>query len=523
MDESRLLSGRPLLLVVFALLLSVALIALDQTIVATALPVVVSNFSALQDVTWIIGGYLLAIVAFTPMYGQALTIFPTKWVYLIAIALFELGSLFCGIAPLADFLIFGRVFAGIGAAGICVSVLTIMAESTEIRYRAIIFGAIGAVFSLSSVVGPLLGGALTTHLSWRWCFYINLPLGTLACLVIVLRLPLCKPLAGPAKMTTIKAFACMDWIGCFLCLAAMVVLLLPLSLGSSNGWNSPVVITLLCVCILLLTCLFLWERHKGDGGIFPMRVIARRSQIGACIVVFFTMFNTLMLTYYIPLLYQAVYDHSAVRSGVDMLPFFLSMVITTTGSATILSRTGHYWGILVGGPVFCCISGGLFFTVTENTSSTKLIIYQILYGIGVGTTSQNSFIVLQAHSDLETVSVSNAIATVMQILGGFIGVTIAGVVFDSQLRHNLAVYAPEVDPGPITTSVAAVYSAVSSTARPSVIQAYVKSLDCVFLAAVPAGVLAIFGAALIRNVNLGVNGVLCDQGRHSPREEGEKD
>jgi MFS family permease len=210
------------------------------------------------------------------------------------------------------------------------------------------------------------------------------------------------------------------------------------------------------------------------------------------------MFDMMTLIYYIPLLYQAVYDHSALRSGVDMLPFILSSVITTTSSAMILSRTGHYWGILVGGPVFCCISGGLFFTVTENTSSMKLIIYQILCGMGVGSTSQNTFIIFQAHSDPETVPICNAIATVMQMLGGFIGVTMAGVVFDGQLLHNLAVYAPKVDPGPITASVAAIYSEVPSAARPSVIHAYVKSLDCVFLTAVPAGFLTIFGAALIR-------------------------
>ncbi|KAG6372474.1 ABC transporter [Boletus reticuloceps] len=474
--ESRLLSGRPLVVIVFALLLSIVLIALDQTIVATALPVIVSDFNALQDVTWVTAGYVLTIVAFTPMYGQALTVFPTKWVYMIAIVIFEMGSLFCGTAPMVHFLIFGRIFAGIGAAGICVSVLTIIAESTEIRYRAIVFAAIGALFNLSSIVGPLLGGAFTTHLSWRWCFYINLPLGALACLVIILKLPLHKPLTGAAERATIKGFVDMDWIGCSLSIAAMVVLLLSLSRGSSNGWNSPVVITLLCVCILLLTCLFLWERHQGDRGILPLTVIACRSKIGACIVVFFTMFNTLAFIFYIPLLYQAVYGHSPFHSAIDMLPFVLSSVIATASSALILSRTGHYWSILICGPVFCCVSGGLFFTVTENTSSTKLIIYQILYGIGTGATMQNTFVALQALSKPETMSISNGIATVMQMLGGFIGVTIAGVVFDAQLRQNLAVYAPNVDPGPITASVAAIYSDVTSTARPSVIHAYVKSV-----------------------------------------------
>ncbi|KAF8553093.1 hypothetical protein OG21DRAFT_1604322 [Imleria badia] len=284
------------------------------------------------------------------------------------------------------------------------------------------------------------------------------------------------------------------------------------------------------------------------------------------------MFNMLVLIFYIPLLYQAVYHHSSIRSAVDMLPFILSSATTTTSSALILWHTGHYWGILVGALLYLW----LFFSVTENTSSTKLIIYQVLYG----TTAQNTFIALQAHSEAETVSVCNAVATVMQMLGDFIRMTMytrkilshargmdwlkthsssAGVVFDAQLRTNLAVYAPNVDPGPITASVAAIYSAViysaaiysaaiysaaiysaaiysaaiystticsavSSTERPtgSVIHAYVKSGG-----SVPAGFLTIFGAALIRNVNLGANDVPRDLDRRHestppPREDSEK-
>ncbi|KAF9244490.1 ABC transporter [Melanogaster broomeanus] len=415
MDESRLLSGKLLFTVVVALLLSLALIALDQTIVATALPVITSEFNALQDVTWIVGGYLLTTVSFMPAYGQALTIFPTKW------------------------------------------------WSTEIHYRAIVFGAIGALFSLSSIAGPLIGGAFTTRLTWRWCFYINLPLGAISCLAIFFSLPLHKPLAGYSDAkTTLKRLAEMDWIGCLLCLATMVVLVLPLVWGGSvQSWHSPVVIAPMCAFAFLLAALLLWERHKGDRGILPLKVLARRSQIGACIASFFTMFNMLVLTYYIPLLYQAVYRHSPIRSGIDMLPFLLSSVVTTISTGIFLSQTGHYLTILVVGPVFCCAAGGLLFATTESTSAAQLIGYQIIYGIGVGSTIQNVFTALQADTDLKSVSVCTAMASFMQILGGFIGVT-AGAIFNNQLRHNLAVFAPEVEPGPVTASVAAIYSAVPS-------------------------------------------------------------
>ncbi|KIL00149.1 hypothetical protein PAXRUDRAFT_8383 [Paxillus rubicundulus Ve08.2h10] len=514
MDETRLLSGKRFSAVVGALLLSLALIALDQTIVATALPVITSDFNALQDVTWIVGGYLLTTVSFMLAYGQALAIFPTKTVYLFSIVVFELGSLFCGIAPSVNFLVFGRAFAGIGAAGISVS-------STAIRFRAIVFGAIGALFSLSSIIGPLIGGSFTTRLTWRWCFYINLPLGATSYLVIFFSLPLHKPLAGYSDAKTmLKRLAEMDYIGCLLCLATMVVLVLPLLWGSSDhSWRSPVVISvtlssisfdiypygvtqLFCVFAVLLATLLLWEWHQGDKGILPLKVLARRSQIGACIVAFFTMFNMLVLTYYIPMLYQAVYDRSPIRSGIDMLPFLLSSVVTTISTGIFMSQTGHYWTILTVGPVFSSVAGGLLFTTTESTSTAKLVGYQILCGIGVGSTIQNAFTALQADTDPESVSVCSAIASFMQILGGFIGVTVAGVIFNNQLRYNLTVYAPDVEPGLVSASVAAIYSAVPANLRPGVVHAYVKSLGCVFITAVPAGVLTILGAALMRNLNL---------------------
>ncbi|KAH7886722.1 ABC transporter [Phlebopus sp. FC_14] len=512
MDESRLLSGRHLFIVVAALLLSLALIAVDQTIVATALPVITSHFNALQDVTWIVGGYLLTTVSFMPTYGQLLAIFQTKWVYMIAIIIFELGSLFCAVAPSANFLIFGRAFAGMGAAGISVSVLTILTESTELRHRALVFGAIGVLFSVSSIVGPLNRfltnknpGAFTAHLTWRWCFYINLPLGVVSCLIIFFSLPVHKPLVSYSDpMTITKRLKTMDWIGviqigCLLCLATTVMLVLPLEWGgSTRPWNSSVVVVLLCVCVILLMALLVWEWHQGENGIIPLKVLGRRTQIGGCIVMFFTMFDMLVFTYYIPLLYQAVFDRSPIRSGVDMLPFLISTVVTTIVTSAFIARTGHYWTVLVMGPALCCVAGGLLSTITETMSNAKLIGYQILYGVGIGSTMQNAFMALQADADLKTVPVCNAIASFMQILGGFVGVTVAGAIFNNQLRKNLSIYAPDVDPGPVTASVAAIYSILSPQSRQSVIHAYVKSLDYVFLTAVPCGALTIFGAACMR-------------------------
>lgn len=196
-DESKLLTGRKLALAHIGFLLYVLIldniiylylrsdcsaifcVALDQTIVATALPKLASQFDALDELTWVVSAYFLTQVGLMLTFGQILTIATSKWVYLTCIIIFEVGSLICGVAPSMNVLIFGRAFQGVGASGIFLSILTILAQITRLEQRPLLFGSFGGVFALASVIGPLLGGAFTDHLSWRWCFYINLPFGVI--------------------------------------------------------------------------------------------------------------------------------------------------------------------------------------------------------------------------------------------------------------------------------------------------------------------------------------------------------
>lgn len=219
-------------------------------------------------------------------YGQFLAIAPTKWVYLAAVILFEIGSLFCAVAPNMEFLIFGRAFAGVGAAGIFVSVLSIIAQVTRLEQRPALFGTFGAVFALSSVVGPLLGGAFTDHVSWRWCFYINLPFGAITVITIVLLTPNRPPMGGAEYegKTALQKWLGLDWIGSVLALGMVTALLLPLQWGGNQRpWNDKVVIALFCVFGVLCPAFVYWEWRLGSRAIMRTAMFRRRTQVGTCI------------------------------------------------------------------------------------------------------------------------------------------------------------------------------------------------------------------------------------------------
>jgi MFS family permease len=219
-------------------------------------------------------------------YGQLLAIAPTKWVYLVAVVLFEIGSLFCAVAPNMEFLIFGRAFAGVGGAGIFVSVFSIIAQITRLEQRPVLFGSFGAVFAISSVVGPLLGGAFTDHVSWRWCFYINLPLGAITVFTIIFLIPKHPALARAdyASMTTTRKWLSLDWAGAVLALGTITALLLPLQWGGNERpWNDKVVIVLFCVFAVLLPIFVGWEWRLGSKAILRTAMFRRRTQIGTCL------------------------------------------------------------------------------------------------------------------------------------------------------------------------------------------------------------------------------------------------
>ncbi|KZW04065.1 ABC transporter [Exidia glandulosa HHB12029] len=504
-DESRFVTGKKLVLIFVGFLSSVFLIALDQTIVSTALPRIVSQFNALSQVTWVVSAYFLTQAGFMLTAGQLLTVTSTKKIYLVSITIFEIGSLICGVAKSMEVLIFGRAFAGVGAACIFVSVLSIISEITRLKDRPVLMGTFGGIFALASVLGPLLGGAFTDHVSWRWCFYINLPFGALAIGAVVFFLEDRRPRVKPnhVGLTTLQLWKKIDVIGSILCLGMVCALLLPLQWGGQEKeWNDKVVIALFCVFGVLLAMFIGWEYYMGEDAILPLFLLKNSTQCGAALDAFFMFLGLLLATYYLPLKYQAQ-GHSATKSGIDILPFQLACVFTAMGSGGIINFTGRYWPFLVGSPLLVSLASGLLYTINETTPNARVIGYQIILGVGVGGALQNVVIAIQAeyaHAE-HMVPQTTAVVTWAQLLGGIIGIAIAGTVFANGLKANLPSTLPPEVALAVRRSVSVIFT-LPEDVRAEVVHAYIKSIDQVFLVGVPAGVLASLSAFLVKNHNL---------------------
>ncbi|KAM0753699.1 MFS general substrate transporter, partial [Meredithblackwellia eburnea MCA 4105] len=507
--ESKYLTGRKLALVFIGMLLSVFLIALDQTILSPALPIIASKFQALDQIAWIASAYFLTQTAFLLLYGQVLTVFDRKWTFLAAITLFEIGSLICAVAPNVDVLIFGRAFAGCGAAGIFVSVLSIIAEVTRLEQRPKLLGLFGGVFGISSVIGPLLGGAFTDKVSWRWCFYINLPFGAITVASILLILgpqpapPLAEPVAlyteakfrrwtfgkwVPRRGTFIFKLGVLDWIGTTLMLGTITLLLLPLQWGGNKyPWHSGVIIGTFVGFGALVVIFVIYEwKFAGETCILPLRFFRNRTQVGACIEAFFLMFIMLMGTYYLPIFYQATKGVTATKSGIDILPFMLGVVFAAGISGGLVSALGRYQPWLVGGPFLICIGSGLLYTVTEHSSSAKVAGFQIILGVGLGVVMQNTIIAVQADiKDQKDISQATGLVTFAQLVGGTIGVSIASTVFGTKLASGLHQFAPDAPFELVRNSVEAIKT-LPKAQQPGVIHAYCLALNATYIIGVAA-------------------------------------
>ncbi|AFR97147.2 major facilitator superfamily transporter [Cryptococcus neoformans var. grubii H99] len=485
----------------------VQMFALDQSIVSTAIPVIVSDFNAFDQVAWIITGYFLTQCGLILLVGQVLTILKAKWMLLGAIFFFELGSLICGVAKDMDTLIGGRAIQGIGASGMFVSILAVIAVVTRVDQRAAFMASFGFVFVISSVVGPLLGGAFTDHVSWRWCFYINLPFGGFASTAVVFLLPARDPEhadAAPPDRTVLGKLRRLDWLGTGLIFCAITCLLLALAWGGNqyawNNWRIPFLFTL---GGLLVIAFGIWQWRYDKYALIPLSILKNRTVLACSGAIFFFMLAMLGGTYQLPLFYQAGRGHSPEKSGVDIIAFMLATCVAILISGGLTTKFGRYYPFLLIGPPFAAVGFGLLYTIDVNTSNAKIIGYQILAGFGIGLSFQNILVAVQAeyHDRPSLLPQATGVVSFFQLTGAALGVGIINTVQSVYLNTEIKRLAPEVDFNLVRQSVSAIYT-LPADQQSAVIEAYVISITNSLIPIIVAVGLAMVIGAFIRNHNL---------------------
>jgi hypothetical protein len=445
-DEAVYPSGTKLAAIVLALCLSVFLVALDNTIIATAIPKITDHFNSLGDVGWYGSSYLLTSCALQLFFGKLYTFYPIKTVYLISILIFEIGSAICGAAPTSEALIVGRAIAGIGQAGIFCGALIIVAYSVPLNKRPVFTGLFGAMYGIASVAGPLLGGAFTDGPGWRWCFYINLPLGAVTVGVIVLIFH--SPARKAEKKVPLKERARqLDLGGTSLFIADIVICLLALQWGGSKyPWSNWRIILCLTLFGVLTTVFIIMQYYMKEFATIPFNIIRQRSVASACWFVFCLGGHFFLLIYWVPIWFQAIKGASAFKSGIELMPMILALVIANIVSGGLTTVIGYYTPFYYGSVVLSTIGAGLLTTFKVGTGHPEWIGYQVLYGFGVGLGMSQGLITVQTVLPLKDVPTGTALVMFMQSFGGALFVSVAQNVFNNRIFTEIPLRAPGVNP-----------------------------------------------------------------------------
>ncbi|KAF2470168.1 major facilitator superfamily transporter [Lindgomyces ingoldianus] len=493
-DTTEYPTGVKLYTIVACLFAPVFLVALDRTIIGTAVPKITDEFHSIDDIGWYASAFLLPGCSFMLMFAKLYQLYPIKWVYLLCVTTFEIGSAICGAAPTSTALIVGRAIAGLGSSGLFSGTIIILVHKIPLARRPLFQGMFGAVFGLASVVGPLLGGAFTDKVSWRWCFYINLPIGGVT--IIGLLFFLHVEGTNLAKtLTPAEQARQLDPIGTLAFLPGVICLLLALQWGGSTyPWSNGRVIACLVLAGILLTVFILVQIYNGEKATLPPRILKLRSILSALWYSFFSGSSMMVVVYYIPIWFQTIKGVSAVNSGIRTIALILALVAASMTGGSVTYRTGYYTPCMIVGSMIMSIGAGLLTTWTVDTDRAKWIGYQVIYGFGMGLGMQQPNIAIQTTLSKRDVPTGTALVFFVQQLGGAVLVSAAQNVFASKLRIYLAgiqgINVPEV----IHAGATGLRLVVPKELLRAVLVASNRALMKVFLVGVVVSCLGIVGA-----------------------------
>jgi len=486
-------TGRTRWLIIGALLLGMLLAALDQTIVSTALPTIVGDLGGLNHLSWIVTAYLLASTASTPLWGKLGDLYGRKIFFQAAIVIFLVGSVLSGLSQSMSELIVFRAIQGLGGGGLIVGAQSIIGDVIPPRERGRYQGLFGAVFGVTSVIGPLLGGLFVDHLTWRWVFYVNLPTGAVALFVVAAVLPR----SGQRVRRSI------DYLGTLTLAAAATGLVLVTTLGGTTyDWGSPFIVGLAVASVVLIGVFLLIER-RADEPVIPLalfgnRVFAAASGVG--FVVGFAMFGAIT---FLPLFLQVVKGAAPTSSGLQLLPMMGGMLLASIGSGQLISRWGRYKVFPVAGTAIMTVGLYLFSTMDQFTASGLVSLFMFVLGVGLGLVMQVLVIAVQNAVDYQDLGTATSGATFFRSIGGSFGTAVFGAIFAGVITGNLAGQHIPAGAGSGGASVSpAQLDALPAAARAGYIAAYADSLQTVFLVAVPIGVVAFLLTLLLPEIRL---------------------
>ncbi|KAL3473826.1 major facilitator superfamily domain-containing protein [Aspergillus californicus] len=483
-------------LIMLGMYLSIFLVALDRTIIATAVPAISNEFQSINDIGWYGSAYMLTGASFNPVFGRIYQLYSTKWTFLSSIVIFEVGSAICGAAPTSTAFILGRAIAGLGSAGIFSGGMMIILPLVPLRKRPMFTSIFGMTFAVSSVIAPIIGGAFTDKVTWRWCFYLNLPIGGFTIIAVLLFFKVPSPQDTlPGLMTQITR---LDPLGVVVFIPSIVSLILALEWGGSTyAWSDPKIIGLLVTFAALFVIFVVLEAFNPTTAMIPARVVFNRSIASSMLFMFLIAGAMMSVVYYINIWFQVVKEVSATRAGLSTIPMVLSLVIMSVISAAFTQRIGYYVPSMLVAPVLCSIGSGLLSTLAANSNHRYWISYQVLFGLGIGCGFQTSNLAAQAVLPRADVPIGMALMFFMQQLGGAILLAVDQNLLSTKLISRLSHVAGLDGEAIVNTGATDLRSVVPPGELDTVIGAYNYALTRIFIVTAGLSACAILGALAV--------------------------
>ncbi|OBF12703.1 MFS transporter [Mycobacterium sp. ACS4054] len=475
-----------------AVLLGMLMAALDQTIVATALPTIVANLGGAGHQSWVVTSYLLASTIITALVGKFGDLFGRKRVFQAAVVFFVAGSVLCGLSSSMGMLVAARALQGIGGGGLMVTAMALIGEVIPLRDRGRYQGAMGAVFGVTTVIGPLLGGYFTDHFTWRWAFWINVPISVVVFFVAAAAIPALSERTKPV----------IDYTGIlFVGLGAAGLTLATSWGGTTYPWGSPTIIGLFAGSVIAL-CIFAWVESRAAAPILPTRLFGSPVFTVCCVLSFVVGFAMLGALTFLPTYMQFVDGVSATTSGLRTLPMVIGMLTTSMGSGVIVGRTGRYKVFPVAGTAVMAVAFFLMSRMDPSTSTLVQSLFLVILGAGIGMCMQTLVLIVQNTVSFDDLGVATSGVTFFRTIGSSFGAAIFGSLFTNFLHSRIgpAMVASRA-PAAAAASPEALHRLPRQAAAP-IVAAYAESLTHVFFWAVPVALAGFVLALFLREIPL---------------------